>query len=294
MRFDIIHQLNPVFTGLSLGLIGTRTPIVLGTYVGEWPDPRQRRDRLAQRCLAALQQYYAAALLLTTPAAAGRIITPKRVVRKTFLLPNGIDTQHFSPAPDHHSRGSIVALCGLSPHKGAWLLLDAFRLVHQSFPAAELTIAGGVADREIWVARERLGPAADRVSFSGPVSRDELPALMRAHTIFCMPSYGEPYGMAAVEAMACGLPIVATNSGGLAYLVDERGGRKFPEGSRDALVSALSELLRDGDVRRRCGEYNRTLALQRHAWPVVIERLETIYRGLLTEPLQYPNGANPA
>jgi len=289
-RFDLVHQLNPVFAGLSLALIGTRTPIVLGTYIPYWPSAPDgsfwsaihwRMAETVKRAVAALQQRYASALLLTTPAARERISGGASAARKTFMLPNGIDAASFAPADSDGDGLTIVSLCGLGHRKGADVLLEAFKAVASAVPEASLTIGGAVTESEIEQARRRLGSAANRVEFIGAVSRQELPDLLRRSSVFAMPSYQEPYGMAALEAMASGLPVVASDSGGLAYLVPEEGGKKVPEGSATAFATALVELLRDRELRRRCGTYNRVLVLQQFSWPVVIERLESIYATVL-------------
>jgi glycosyltransferase involved in cell wall biosynthesis len=109
------------------------------------------------------------------------------------------------------------------------------------------------------------------------VARDQVPSLMRDCAVYCLPSFGEPFGMSALEAMACARPVVATDAGGLAHLVSDEGGRKVPPGDPGALASALAEVLGDPALRRSMGEHNRRVAERRYAWPRVIERLEAAY-----------------
>ena len=80
---------------------------------------------------------------------------------------------------------------------------------------------------------------------------------MQSCDVYCLPSFGEPFGMTALEAMACARPVVATDAGGLRHLVAERGGRKVPPGDADALAAALREVLADPELRRAMGEHNR-------------------------------------
>jgi glycosyltransferase involved in cell wall biosynthesis len=95
--------------------------------------------------------------------------------------------------------------------------------------------------------------------------------------VYCLPSYGEPYGMTALEAMACARPVVATAAGGLQHMVPDDGGRKVPPGDPAALAGALRELLADPALRRSMGERNRAEVEQRFAWSRVGDRLEQIY-----------------
>ncbi len=106
IAFDIVHQMNPVYTGMSLSLLGTKIPVVLGTYVARWPEQTDARgtqpfaSKLAsafRTCIAGAQQCAADHLLLTAPAAANRLVPlgPIRVPRS--YLGHGVDTELFSP-----------------------------------------------------------------------------------------------------------------------------------------------------------------------------------------------------
>jgi glycosyltransferase involved in cell wall biosynthesis len=104
---------------------------------------------------------------------------------------------------------------------------------------------------------------------------------MQDCSLYCLPSLGEPFGISAVEAMACGKALVVTDAGGLADLVRPSGGLKVPPADPETLASALLELLTD---RARCasmGLYNRELALKEYSWSAAIDRLLGIYQELL-------------
>ena len=106
--FDLIHQMNPVYSGLSLALIGTAVPLVLGTYVARWPDdPDSLRSllpgvnsvlRRGREMICRLQQRRASTLLLTTPAAMNRISEGPGLGKKIALLQHGVDVSLFYPA----------------------------------------------------------------------------------------------------------------------------------------------------------------------------------------------------
>jgi glycosyltransferase involved in cell wall biosynthesis len=104
-------------------------------------------------------------------------------------------------------------------------------------------------------------------------------ATMQASAVYCLPSSDqEPFGMTALEAMACAKPVVASDTGGLGFLVPDNGGRKVPPGDAGALAEALHELLADGGLREAMGEHNRRTVEERYAWPRVVDRLEDAYR----------------
>ena len=290
LGFDVAHQLNPVDVGLSLFLPRSRVPLVLGPYVPQWPPAaiglrNTRRQRLGappvegmRIALAALQQRRATMLLLSTPAAAERLHRPGR--GRVRLLPYGIDVGSFSaPAdPGAGEDGPILFLAGLEPWKGIGTLLDAFELVAGKFPDRRLTIAGEGSLAPLVQRRAAASAVGSRIDVLGHVERADVPQLLARSSIYCLPSLREPFGISALEAMACGRPVVATDAGGLGHLVSEEGGRLVPPGDAPALAAALGELLSSPDNRRAMGEHNRRVVGERYAWGRVVARLEDAYR----------------
>ena len=152
-RFDLVHQLNPVFTGVSLALAGSGLPLVLGTYVARWPDDPDaltsgggwtgRGAAKGRELIAAMQQRRADALLLTTPAAWNRLPDPEEVRSRIHVIPHGIDTELFSPRLGWDSletmqaeqqKPSILFLANVLKRKGIFTLIEAFRMVANEFP----------------------------------------------------------------------------------------------------------------------------------------------------------------
>ena len=284
-RIDIVHQLNPVFTGISLALRGTNVPVVLGSYVADWPSAERRSfATIAKRGIAALQQQQADALLVTTPEARLRIVGAERLRRKIFTVPHGIDAALYAdPAGGSASASSpptVLFLGGLERRKGIYTLIDAFARVHATLPSARLIVAG--FGREWTSLREAVAAASlsDAVEFLGGVSRDRIPELMARSSVFCMPSFGEPFGMSLLEAMACGKPVVVTDAGGPAHIVDDAGARKVPPGDAVALADALVDVLSSTELQARLGRHNRELIEKVYSWDAVVTRVEAVYRAV--------------
>jgi glycosyltransferase involved in cell wall biosynthesis len=285
--FDVAHQLNPVDVGLSLALRGASAPLVLGPYVPDWPSYPKPGGQLARpvvlrvnRAITGAQQRRAATALLSTPAAASRLAAPIH----TRELPHGIDASAWVPG-ETSADPDVLFLANLEVRKGIHVLLDAFPRVVGRLPAARLRIAGG--GPELGAVRERIAssPDLERVELLGHVPREQVMATMQASAVYCLPSSDqEPFGMTALEAMACGKPVVATDTGGLSYLVPPDGGRKVPPGDAEALADALYEVLADAELRRAMGSRNRAVVEERYAWPRVVDRLEDAYREAITAP----------
>jgi glycosyltransferase involved in cell wall biosynthesis len=276
--FDLIHQLNPVEVGVSLALADQRTPLVLGPYVPDWAptgpgaDASVSRAALqAKRLVRAAQQHRAATVLLSTAAAASKLSRASGL--RAHELPPGIDERVWHAAPPN-GRQDVLFLANLEVRKGIHVLLDAFAALAPGLQEARLLVAGeGVQGAAV----RRRAQELERVELLGHVERSEVMATMQACDVYCLPSYGEPYGMTALEAMACARPVVATAAGGLQHLVPDGGGRKVPPGDPAALAGALHELLIDPALRRSMGERNRAEVEQRFAWSRVGDRLERIY-----------------
>jgi L-malate glycosyltransferase len=294
VAFDVIHQLNPVYTGISLGLSGCLTPIILGPYIGGWPDDplsvTSRKWALrvplgsVKRAIAAAQQQFAHSLLLTTPAAASRL-EHRSAFSRMELLPHGIDSDLFRPKESSAAQGGssgedsieILFMAWLERRKGIFDLLQAFDHVAARFPRARLAIAGdGSHLLEAQHAASALS-AFGRISFLGRQDRAGAVTLLQNTDIYCLPSHGEPYGMTAVEAMSCGKPLVVTDAGGLGCLVDDQGGLRVPVGDTQALADALCTLIADPSRRKAMGDHNRRRVLETMTWGRVIDRLEEIY-----------------
>ncbi|MDB5029168.1 MAG: hypothetical protein JWO66_2857 [Candidatus Eremiobacteraeota bacterium] len=290
-RFDLIHQLNPVCTGLSLGLAGARVPVVLGPFVGHWPRDHGAPPiaRWVLDGVAALQQRLASSLLVTTPAALSRIPLAEAERHKVVMLPYGIDTASFAPYDAAPHPPTILFLAHVERRKGIGVLLDAFTRVAARVPGVRLIVAGASEDDAVR-ARIAASDDAERITYLGPVERGSVPEIVSRCDVYCLPSFGEPYGMTAIEAMACGKPIVATGAGGLGHLVEPEGGIAVPPGDAAALADALVEVLTDPVAREAMGRHNRRVAETRYEWERVIDRLEEVYRSVASS-MPSPSGA---
>lgn len=211
---------------------------------------------------------------------------PERVVP----VPNGVDTQTFSPGPPEPA---VLARFGVPPgvalvlfvarldrahwFKGLDVAVEAIARLPET--SAHLVVVG---DGELRAPSERLARqrAPGRVTFCGAVSTAELVALLRAGHLLVMPSVtmGEAFGLAALEAMACGRPVVASNLPGVRTVVEDGStGLLVPRKDPEALAGAISSLLTQPELRERLGTAARCRALE-YDWSRVADQLEAVYR----------------
>ena len=199
------------------------------------------------------------------------------------VVPCGVDPVRFRPeGPTDRRRypNRIVSVGRLVPRKGFQDLITALR----SLPETELVIAGGPVDVEADPEARRLVEHAERVGvrgrlrLAGQVSRDAMPALLRsADVVACVPWY-EPFGIVPLEAMACGVPVVASAVGGLIdTVVDGVTGVLVPPRDPSALARALHSLLADEARREACGLAGLDRVAVRYTWSRIAEDTERVY-----------------
>jgi glycosyltransferase involved in cell wall biosynthesis len=205
------------------------------------------------------------------------------------VVPCGVDVDEFSPDGPVAARGDrprVLCIGRLVPRKGFDTAIRALVGV----PDAELIIAGGPATGELSADPEaarltrladRFG-VADRVRLIGAVARPDVPALLRsADLVVCTPWY-EPFGIVPLEAMACGVPVVASAVGGfLDTVVDGSTGTLVPPRRPDRLAAAMRRLLAEPFWREAYGTAGVDRARSRYSWDRIATATLAVYDGLL-------------
>jgi starch synthase len=170
-------------------------------------------------------------------------------------------------APRRDDGRTIVFVGKDFARKGGHVLLDAFARVRRTFPKARLVVAGAPPPDP-----RDIPPG---VFFLGPVGLDELPALLSQSTIFALPTLREPFGIAFLDAMACGLPCVGTRIEAIPEIVREgETGLLVPPGDPIPLALALERLLGDSVLARAMGARGRARVFAGALWSHVAARLE--------------------
>lgn len=207
---------------------------------------------------------------------AGLGVPPARLV----TINNGVDVAAFAAAPPFdHPRPYAIGMGSLVPHKGFDLLLRAWAAA--AGPSLDLVVAGDGPERG---ALERLAGQlglAGRVWFPGMVRGRDKVSLLRSAAFFVCPSRREPYSNAILEAMAAGLPVVATAVGGNPEIVrHEVSGLVCAPESPAALATAAGRLGADAALRDRLASGAIDL-VRGHDWPGVVDRYVGVYRRVI-------------
>jgi glycosyltransferase involved in cell wall biosynthesis len=222
--------------------------------------------------------------IITVSSSSAAQITEYMGVRpeRISTIPIGTDVDRYRPDPARTgTAGRIVTTASAdSPLKGLAVLIEAFAKVRADHDHAHLTVVGkpkkgGPALRAI----EELGLSGS-VTFTDGLTEDELIDTLRSAEIACVPSLYEGFSLPAVEAMALGLPLVATTGGALPEVTGPDGlaALTVPPGDAPALAAALSRLLGDPQLRARLGAAARERAVTKFTWRAAATATAERYR----------------
>ena len=323
---DVVHLYNTSQWVPLLRAALPRTPIVLQMHC-EWlaEIPREQgleRLRQVDRVLGVSEQI----------AAQIRERYPERA-DAVSVLPNGVDLDAFRPSPEVratraaevaalHRRlglrdGPMVLFLGrISAEKGLHTLLEALPEVLEHAPGTQVVLAGPAAGlrsplptrerRELrghpeWRARyiehlRRLAEPLDgHVIFAGPLAFADLPLALALADVYVQPSVFEAFGLPVVEAMASGLPVVASDGGALPEQVEQGvTGYVVPAGDARELAAALVRVLADPGLAERLGRAGLERARRSLTWDMAAERLLEIYEDVAVPGARPRAGALPA
>jgi len=225
----------------------------------------------------------AADLVVVNSEAVREELTARNLgIRHIEVVPNGVDSSVFFPSHQWPEEEDYVLFVGrLVAQKGLDILLRSFAAVLRRCPESRLVIAGD-GDLELYFKRMvRHFGFPDRVIFVGWQTGEALTRLYQQAQVVVIPSYYEPFGIVALEAMACGRPVIASRVGGLAEIIeDDVQGYLFQAGDHLQLARRLSSLLLDPRRRREMGVLARERALQ-FSWSSAADRIMDLYASLI-------------
>ncbi|MDX1691922.1 MAG: glycosyltransferase [Acidimicrobiia bacterium] len=237
----------------------------------------------------------AGCVVASTPIEAGELLEhyaaqPERLC----VSPPGVDHERFSPGDRRAARARlgigpepVMLFAGrIQPLKGLDVSLAAFEVLARELPSLRFLVVGGPSgpQGEAELARTRalarhMG-LADRVDVRGPLAHDVIPDAYRAATVVHVPSRAESFGLVAVEAQACGVPVVAARVGGLPYVVRHDESGLLVDGWDPAdHANALRAVLTDPTTARRLGDGALELS-ERFSWSSTADRLLELYGGI--------------
>jgi 1,4-alpha-glucan branching enzyme len=209
---------------------------------------------------------------------------------KIVVIPNGIDIDYWRALPQKNFtkkcdiRGPIIGAIGrIVWAKGFQYLIKAAPTILKEFPTAKIVIAGQdfgyLTELKELVYRLRVH---ESVIFTGPLRAEEVKEFYVDSDVIVIPSIYELFSIVALEAMACGKPIVASNVGGLREILkDGVNGFLVEPGNSDELARAIITLLKNDELREKIGSLNRAEVVK-YSWDRIVDQIEKLYYEVLT------------
>jgi glycosyltransferase involved in cell wall biosynthesis len=233
----------------------------------------------------------AAKVVALTEAAAKFLRSVGLPPERIRVIPTGVDIASFRPREGGaHGPLRVGFLGRIEKGKGGELLLRAFA---RAFPKGKetLSFAGDGAERIHLAALSVFLRIPERCAFLGRLAQPVVPEFLRSLDLVAVPTVrDEPFGVVAVEAAACGLPVLASSVGGLAEtVVDRETGLLLPPEDVDAWASALRQLGEDPPRRALLGRNARERAEQAYAWPRIADAFEEMFLAAIRETAGTPS-----
>lgn len=279
---DVLHALHLTSYGFLAATCGVRPTVtsVWGTDVLEAPRWSPLHYLITRYALAGADHVTATGLQL---ANATLRYTPR--AKPVTVVPYGVDLARFQPVTRNGARPTEVvvgSVARLSLEKGLDVLLRAAaRLIEAGRPLRVVLAGDGPKRSELERLTRRLGIAA-QVDFRGEVAHEDVPGVLAELDVFAMPSLAEGFGVAALEAQAMCLPVVASRVHGIPDVVDDaRTGLLVPPCDVAALAGAIETLAAGVELRATMGAAGRAFVERRYRWEDNTAQMERLYRHLL-------------
>ncbi|MGH2637417.1 MAG: glycosyltransferase family 4 protein, partial [Actinomycetota bacterium] len=291
-RHDLVHvHLGEDLGVLPLGMLAShlaRVPLVLTVHCSlrftlERSDLRSAVLATAGGAMERWVERSADAIFVLTSRLEERLARSDVERSRIHRIPLGIDLDRFTasaPRPPELGRRRFVIYVGrLVREKGVHQLLEAF--ARQREPDVSLVFVGDGPERRPLEQRSRTLDVANRVRFTGAVAYDRIPAMIRHAEVLVLPSWYEELGRVLVEAMAAGVPVVATRAGGIPSIVEHGvNGILVPPRDPESLAEAIDTVLTDSGLAASLTDAGRGAA-RRHDLRALTAATHEAYEAVL-------------
>lgn len=252
---------------------------------------RHRRRKAVMEALFQNRVLRQAAAIHYTAAEEASLAAPYAQGAPAVVIPNGLDLEQYASLPppgtfrarhpEIADRRIVLYLSRLNFKKGLDVLIPAFARAARKYNDLHLVLAGpddGMKTAaEAWVAAEGIG---ERTTFAGMLDHPAKLAAFRDATLFALPSYSENFGIAIVEAMACGVPVAISDRVNIWREIEAAGAGLVAPPEVDAVARQIETIVGDASGAAAMGRKGQALVAERFSWARIASELETVYRSL--------------
>lgn len=285
---DVIHWHDFYHTSLAMNFIKTSARRVLTNH--------------ASRYLEQIEAgFYYPYLLKGFARCADLLLAPSEELmqqseclgKPCYFIPNGVDVEMFKPVDSDKKQAAraqfnlpqdaliVIAPRRLDPKNGLRYFIEALPQVLATCTNAYFVIAGGgdtSLEQEYMNLAKQLH-VEDRLIITGNLAYADMPKIMSAADLGVMPSLYEAVSLAALEMLSAGLPVIASDVGGLPYIIDDKIGELVPPKDPEKLAISITQLLQDDNKRLDKSQAARPRVIERFSWDYIAKLTEEIYHG---------------
>jgi glycosyltransferase involved in cell wall biosynthesis len=278
--FDCCHAIMTLPAGFNAWLFRKQIPYIISLQGSDVPGYSERFRLLYPAITPIIHRIWKNAKYVVANSTGLRQLALESAPHQTVeVIPNGVDTELFCPAASDGANSEelrIICVGRLIERKGVWELLKAFKTIVEKIDNVYLDMVGtGSLEKALqqWIRDHRL---ERRAILHGAVDHDVLPTYLQRSALFVLPSHAEGMSNALAEAVASGLPVVVTDTGGTRELV-QKNGVIVPKRDPDALAAAIIEILSNQLKRIDMVKASREIALG-YSWETMAERYVDLYQ----------------
>ncbi|MAG11582.1 MAG: hypothetical protein CMI52_02130 [Parcubacteria group bacterium] len=298
LKPDIIHAVMESYAGIALWFIGMfsrRSRRILTLQSGDLDDKAAKgmipawlwkKIHTSPNRITAISHFLAAR-------------ASQLGARHIDIIPNGVEMgklefiKKSKNLESEKSKNMIAAVARLSPEKGIMDLVTSFKKISQEIPDATLHLVGdGAQRRETEVLIESLG-LKNKVTLYGRLPHEEAMAVLAGATVAVVPSHGEGLGIAALEAFALGVPVVASNVGGIPdVVIHEHTGLLCTPKNTDEFADAITRMLHEEELRKKYAKNAKEL-IKNFEWSTIAKQFRNTYDEMMQPKVLIATGIFP-
>ena len=299
-KIDIIHHLGPCFAGMYSLMPLISRPFVYGPiplehkeidfekeFVKNYRQLTSREKEIVRTLNRLSKKQYsktlhsAAKIVVQLPIVSKSL--PRQVRDKCEAIPLGVDTGRFFPKKDSKSNKDVILSVGhMTAIKGFDYLVRAMPYVVKKRPRVRLLLIGEGPDKRYFESLVIKLGLERNIEFLGAISHGDIASYFQRCILYCQPSLSETFGLARLEAMACGKPVVYTSagSGESGFTSNGKyGGIVSPRRPR-GLAREILRFLESPKLIKKSGKINRQLVVKGYDWESIVSKYENIYENL--------------
>ncbi len=301
-HFDLVHITSVFLAASTLGAYYARKfgkPYIISPRGSFMKEPLEKKSPLKKKLYISLIEKRnlvgAAAIHFTVPREREEYLEYKLPLNKAVVIPNGLDISDFKtnvPLGAFRKKNGIsedkkiiLFLSRINWKKGLDTLIPAFAQVLEKEPNSVLIIAGGDDEGykkkvERWIDEYEV---KNKVLFTGMIVGADKMSVLQDSDVFVLPSYSENFGMAVIEAMHFGLPVVITEGVGISLSVALVGAGLVIKKDERELTDAILKILRNSDLAKKMGNQGRDVVKTEFSLAGIAERFMEVYNSLISK-----------